>query len=87
MNRPHGKTVITIETFERTTIRSRKTAGFVRCEPCAAAAPSETAAHVQKTCEVLYLAGMDEAAALEAQSVEASDRLHPAGPVINDQPS
>ena len=47
MERQKGKTVITMETFQRTTIRSRKTAKIVLCERCAAElSPSETAAHI-----------------------------------------
>ena len=51
------KTVITIETFQRTTIRSRKAARSVRCDQCAAEAPSKNAAHLQiavreETCEI-----------------------------------
>jgi len=54
MERQQGKTVITMETFQRTTIRSRKTAKIVLCERCAAErSPSETAAHLQIVREAL----------------------------------
>ena len=36
MKASKSKTVITVETFQRTTIRSRKTAERVLCEQCAA---------------------------------------------------
>ena len=36
MKASKGKTVITVETFQRTTIRSRKTAERVLCAQCAA---------------------------------------------------
>ena len=54
MERQQGKTVITMETFQRTTIRSRKTAKIVLCERCAAEqSPSDTAAHPQIVREAL----------------------------------
>ena len=54
MERQQGKTVITMETFQRTTIRSRKTAKIVLCERCAAGqSPSDTAAHLQIVREAL----------------------------------
>jgi protein-arginine kinase activator protein McsA len=62
MERQKGKTVITMETFQRTTIRSRKTAEFALCERCAAElSPSETAAHPQTRSEALQLIEPGEA--------------------------
>lgn len=61
------KTVITIETFQRTTIRSRKTAKTARCERCAAEAPSEAAAHQQIVRDVLQLAEAGEIDSLETE--------------------
>lgn len=50
------KTVITIETFQRTTIRLRKAAKIAQCDRGAAAdAPSEAAALSQIAREVLWL--------------------------------
>jgi hypothetical protein len=67
------KTVITIETFQRTTIRSRKTAKIVRCERCAAAdAPSEAAAHPEFVREVLPLS---EAGTIDESETENGELL------------
>lgn len=43
------KTVITIETFQRTTIHSGRRVKIVKGEQCAEDAPSETAAQLQTT--------------------------------------
>lgn len=46
MESRNGKTVITIETIQRTTIRKRKAAETVRCDRCAAEIPiNPPAAH------------------------------------------
>ncbi len=50
-----SKTIITLETFQRTAIRSRKTARIALCERCAAAAPSQAAAPPQPPGETLKL--------------------------------
>lgn len=61
MERQKGKTVITMETFHRTTIRSRKTAKIALCERCAAAAPSQAAASPQTRSGALPLTAGSEA--------------------------
>ncbi|MEO7674621.1 MAG: hypothetical protein ABIU09_11160 [Pyrinomonadaceae bacterium] len=68
------KTVITIETFQRTTIRSRKAARFVRCERCAAQAPSEDAAHQQIVRQILWLSGAGEIDSSETDN-EKEERI------------
>lgn len=45
MKEPTGKTVITIEAIQRTTIRSRKAEDIVLCERCAAEITPTAAAH------------------------------------------
>ena len=48
------KTIITIETFQRTTIRSRQGAKTARCERCAAEAPSKAAAQSQQAVKEIF---------------------------------
>ena len=70
MERQKGRTIITMETFQRTTIRSRKAAD-ARCERCAADVPSEAAAHQQIVREALLQ--------IESGEIEAKTRRMAAG--------
>jgi protein-arginine kinase activator protein McsA len=58
MIRRRQKTVITVETFQRTTVRSRRKAKFAWCEQCAAEtamlAPDEAAAFLQTTARQIF---------------------------------
>jgi len=58
MNRRKEKTVITVETFQRTIIYSRRKAKIALCEQCAAEAvmlaPNEAAAYLQTTAREIF---------------------------------
>ena len=58
MNRRTEKTVITVETFQRTIFRSRREAKIAWCDRCAAEAvmltPDEAAAHLQITAREIF---------------------------------
>ncbi len=58
MNRRTEKIIITVETFQRTTVRSRRKLKIARCEQCAAEtvmlAPNEAAAFLQITARDLF---------------------------------
>lgn len=58
MNRRRQKTVITVETFQRTTVRLRREAKVAWCEQCEAEtamlAPDEAAAHLQTTAREIF---------------------------------
>jgi hypothetical protein len=58
MNRRTEKTVITVETFQRTVVRSRPKMRIVWCDRCAAEtvmlAPNEAAAHLQTTAREIF---------------------------------
>ena len=60
MERQNGRTVVTIETIQRTTIRLRKTAETIRCERCAAVVKSEAAAHRSANVEFSQLTAGSE---------------------------
>jgi hypothetical protein len=73
MKRRTERTVITIETFQRTTIRSRQGAKIARCERCAAAqTPGEAAARQQIVNDVLRLAEAGEIDTLETDAARCS---------------
>ena len=58
MNRRTEKTVITVETFQRTTVHSRREARIAWCDRCAAKTamltPDEAAAHLQITAREIF---------------------------------
>ena len=58
MDRRTGKTVITIETFQRTTVHIRREARIAWCDRCAAdtvmLASDEAAAHLQTTAREIF---------------------------------
>ena len=58
MNRRTEKTVITVETFEHTTVHIQRKVKIAWCERCAAdavmLAPDEAAAHLQTTARVIF---------------------------------
>ncbi len=58
MNRRKEKTVITVETFQRTVVYSRRKAKIALCEQCAAEtvmfAPNEAAAYLQTTAREIF---------------------------------
>lgn len=58
MNRQTEKVVITVETFQRTTVRVRQKLKIIRCEQCAAMtvmlAPDEAAAVLHTTAREIF---------------------------------
>ena len=73
MNRRRQKTVITVETFQRTTVRSRRKPRIAWCEQCAAEtamlSTDEAAAHLQTTArEIFRLTEAGEIHFLETES-------------------
>jgi len=73
MNRRRQKTVITVETFQRTTVRLRRKARIAWCEQCAAEtamlATDEAAAFLETTARQIFrLTEAGEIHFLEAES-------------------
>lgn len=73
MNRRREKTVITVETFQRTTVHSRRNAKIAWCERCAAEtmmlSPDQAAAHLHTTArEIFRLAEAGEVHFLESDT-------------------
>jgi hypothetical protein len=74
------KMIVTIETFQRTTIRSRYGPKIARLERGEAEAPSEPATRLQNALEVLGLAGAGEICFEETERASppiCSDCLQP----------